>query len=530
MDVKELQRQAKILLDSQELAKRALQRNEIYKAYRLFKGRYAVLIGGSGSGKSYEVADKHTDRIKNEDGHRILCCRAEQKQISESQVPLIVSRIKARYEKSYLANEWKLNLSKGHESITYLPNGNTFIFWGLDDPAKLKSIFDITSVWLEEADQIEASALREVERRLRGYKGTNKNGTEKYMQISFSFNPVHETCWIKGMYFDKKESYQLMLHGKQDFEGCTYYKDVILPNFDEKIMVWDELLKKDVEHHKVNTLVMHSTYLDNKFIDDTYSQTLLKQQEDNPEEFKVYALGQWGMYGNHFFKEFSKTVHVVEPFPIPSHWNRYTTKDYGLDMLANLWIAIDTYGNAFVYKELYEADLIISEAAKRIKKVNGTDKIICKYAPPDLDNRRQETGKSAIDIFRENGESCIKSGNDREDGWLAVKEWLKVYDTKDEQTGDTIKTAKLKIFDNCVNLIRCLPQAKQCEDNPNDVDEQKPSHEITHILDALRGFCIMRSRPSTEDTPQSRNDYSSFLGKPKEDSEELDESYINMGR
>jgi len=467
-------------------------RNIIYEAYRKFKGRYAVLIGGSGSGKSYEIADKNIDRIVTEDNHRILCCRAEQKQISESQVPLIVSRIKARYESSYIKGQWKINLSKGHESITYLPNGNTFIFWGLDNPDKLKSIFDISSVWLEEADQIEVSALREVERRLRGYKGKNKNGTDKYMQISFSFNPVHETSWIKGMYFDNKEPYQLMLCGLQHFEDCTYYKNVDMPDFSEKILIYDDKLKKDIEKYKINTLIMHTTYLDNRFIDDTYSQTLLKQQQDNPEEFNVYALGQWGMYGNHFFKEFRKDIHICEPFPIPTHWNKYTSKDYGLDMLANLWITIDTQGNAYVYKELYESDLIISEAAKRIKEVNGKDRVLRKYAPPDLDNRRQETGKSAMDIFRENGETLYRAGADREDGWLAVKEWLKIFETKDEQTGETINTAKLKIFSNCKNLIRTLPQLKQCEDNPNDVEENKP-HEITHAPDALRYFCIMRT-------------------------------------
>ena len=528
MDRKAKERELLLLREKHKRDKRKSQRNEIYEAYRNFKGRYAVLIGGSGSGKSYEVADKHIDRIFNEDGHRILCCRSEQKQISESQVPLIVSRIKARYEDSYIAGEWKINLSKGHESITYLPKGNTFIFWGLDDPDKLKSIFDITSIWLEEADQIEPAALRELERRLRGYQGLNKNGTEKYKQISFSFNPVHETCWIKGMYFDKKESFQLMLRGKQSFEDCLYYKDVIIPSFTEKILIWDDKLKKDIERYKVNTLVMHTTYLDNKFIDDTYSQTLLKQQEDQPEEFNVYALGQWGQYGNHFFKEWRRDIHICDPFPIPGHWNKYTSKDYGLDMLANLWIAIDTKGTAYVYKELYESDLIISEAAKRIKKVNGTDRIICKYAPPDLDNRRQETGRSAMDIFRENGESCIKSSNDREDGWLAVKEWLKVYETRDEQTGETIKTSKLKFFSNCINGIRTIPQLKQCENNPNDVDTEP--HELTHWGDALRGFCIMRNRPTIGE--KSKEHYNFPSEKPKINSflgGELTDSYINGG-
>jgi phage terminase large subunit len=40
--------------------------------------------------------------------------------------------------------------------------------------------------------------------------------------------------------------------------------------------------------------------------------------------------------------------------------------DYGLDMLAGYWIAVDPFDNAFVYREIYKSGLIISEAAKLI--------------------------------------------------------------------------------------------------------------------------------------------------------------------
>jgi phage terminase large subunit len=307
-----------------ELLERSKQRNKIYEAYRRFKGRYAVLIGGSGSGKSYEIADKHIDRIVEEDKHRILCCRAEQKQISESQVPLIVSRIKARYEKSYQANQWKINLSKGHESITYLPNGNQFIFWGLDDPEKLKSIFDITSLWIEEADQTTAQAIRELDRRMRGYTGKNKNGTDKYMQISFSFNPVSVLSYLKSLFFDNKEPNQIMLHGEQSFTDCEYWKDFIFPDFNEKIKYIDEKEKKEKEKYKYNTLVMHSTYLDNKFIDDNYSSILEKQRETDPEEYNVYALGQWGITGGTYFDKGQVNKRILEnPKPIKKGYFEY---------------------------------------------------------------------------------------------------------------------------------------------------------------------------------------------------------------
>jgi phage terminase large subunit len=300
-------------------------RNEIYQAYRLFKGRYAVLIGGSGSGKSYEIADKHIDRIVQEDKHRILCCRAEQKQISESQVPLIVSRIKARYEESYNKNQWKINLSKGHESITYLPNGNQFIFWGLDDAAKLKSIFDITSLWVEEADQTTPEAIRELDRRLRGYDKINKNGAKQYMQISFSFNPVSVLSYLKQLYFDNKEPNQIMLHGEQTFTDCEYWKDFILPDFNIKTKAYDENLKKEVEKYKYNTLVIHSTYLDNKFIDDNYSQILNKQKIEEPEEYNVYALGQWGITGGTYFDKGQVNKRILDnPRPIKRGYFEYT--------------------------------------------------------------------------------------------------------------------------------------------------------------------------------------------------------------
>lgn len=514
-DVMDRKEKEKLLALLREKKKREATRNDIYETYRKFKGRYAVLIGGSGSGKSYEIADKHIDRIVREDGHRILCCRAQQKQISESQVPLIVKRIKVRYAESYAAGEWKINLSKGHESITYLPSGNQFIFWGLDDVEKLKSIFDITSAWIEEADQTEGDSLREINRRLRGYQGKNVNGTDKYMQISLSFNPVHESCWIKPQFFDNKDTNQLMICGIQPFDDCLYYKNFKCPDLTERITVYDPRLGRETERYKYDTLITHSTYLDNKFIDDTYSGILQKMREDEPEEYEVYALGRWGVYGAKFFKEFSKAVHVVEPFIIPEHWHRYLTMDYGLDMLAAYWVALDPDGNSFVYKELYQSDLIISEAAERIKEVNGKDKVKIRYAPPDLDNRRQETGKSVFDIFRESGILLTKSDNRRESGWLAVKEWLKVIETKDIETGEPTSTAKLKIFSNCVNLIRCLPQAQQSERDPNDVATEP--HEITHSCDSLRYYCVMRQLKPKLPNSKRVNREKQFIITPQRD-------------
>jgi phage terminase large subunit len=75
-----------------------------------------------------------------------------------------------------------------------------------------------------------------------------------------------------------------------------------------------------------------------------------------------------------------------------------------------------------------------------------------------------------------------------------VKEWLKPIETRDEQTGEKKVTSRLKIFTNCENLIRCLPQVQKSEKDPNDVSPDP--HELTHAPDSIRTFCSSRPAPS----------------------------------
>ena len=218
----------------------------------------------------------------------------------------------------------------------------------------------------------------------------------------------------------------------------------------------------------------------------------VKRLENLPEnEKKAFLYGDWDIFEGQYFSEFRRDTHVIEPFEIPKHWNRHFVLDYGLDMLAGYWVAFDTWGKAYVYREAYKSDLIISDAAKEIKTLENGDNIKLRYAPGDLYNRRQDTGKSAIDIFSENGLFFLKAVNNRVQGWLNLKEWFKLKKTKDEQTGQEVDKPDLLIFSNCVNLIRCIPQLQFCKKNPNDVATEP--HEITHAPDALR--YIFADRP-----------------------------------
>ena len=221
---------------------------------------------------------------------------------------------------------------------------------------------------------------------------------------------------------------------------------------------------------------------DNKFMLE-YDPDYIKRLDALPEkERKALKYGDWDIFDGQFFNEFKRNIHVIEPFKIPKDWYVYFVMDYGLDMLAGYWIAVVYNNNAYVFREVYHSNLLVSEARDKIKSMTD-EEVYLHLAPPDLWNRHKETGKSTADIFAEGGIDLYKTNNDRIQGWLQMKEWLKVY--KDEQGCDT---ARLKIFDTCTNLIRCIPQLQHDTKKIGDVANEP--HEITHGPDAIRGFCV----------------------------------------
>lgn len=252
---------------------------------------------------------------------------------------------------------------------------------------------------------------------------------------------------------------------------------------------------KETENPK-DYLFIPAQVFENKYLmenDPGYVRTL----ENLPEDRKQAMLyGNWDVFDGQFFREFNRSIHVIEPFVIPDHWDRYIALDYGLDMFAVLFIAVDEKGKAYVYNEIHKSDLIVSEARQVLKSIMRGLKYKEIYAPPDLWNRNRDTGKSTAELFSEGDIDLTKVSNNREAGWLNVKEWLKIKKVRHEQTGELYEDSDLTIFNNCVNLIRCLPQLQHDEKNPNDVATEP--HEITHITDALRYYCVNRIAPSKE--------------------------------
>ena len=294
----EIQRKRLIIQKLELQKKELLERNKIYKSARDYKGLYLVMIGGSGSGKSYEAADKMIDRLVFEtketigQNHRILCVRAQRNQVTASQFPLLKSRALMRYplKDGY---EWEVLRGQGNEAIRI--GDNEIIFAGLDDVDRLRSIFDITSIWIEEADQVRQEDFWELDRRLR----VGKN-FKSYMQIIMTFNPTSITSWLNEEFFKSRTDRTAVMRGDAPFEDFPHWKDYGLDSSKKHTYI-HEKSKKEITEHYYNMMIVHSTYLDNQFIDVGYYEKMERQKERDINEYNIYALGQWGLVGGIYF-------------------------------------------------------------------------------------------------------------------------------------------------------------------------------------------------------------------------------------
>lgn len=252
---------------------------------------------------------------------------------------------------------------------------------------------------------------------------------------------------------------------------------------------------------------------DNRFLLDADPDYLRRLNALPERERRALLHGDWDIFEGQYFTEFDREIHVCHPFQIDPSWRVYRAFDYGLDRLACYWIAVDSARNAYVYRELCESNLRISDAAQKIIEATGDRDIYATLAPPDMWGRTQDSGKTKADIFRDSGLTLTKSSNDREAGWLAIKELLAT---------DANGAARLHIFSTCTELIKCLPLLQIDKKRPTDCATSP--HEITHSCDGIRYFAVYWTRPAPEEdtrqrrrwTPDMWEDYYSASEEEKE--------------
>ena len=405
--------------------------------------RYIAYGGARGGGKSWAMRTKFVLLALNYSGIKILLLRRTFPELRENHIKPLLSLLKG------------IAVYKDSTKEFTFPNGS-FIKLGY-----CQSESDVTQyqgqeydiIGIEEATQFTEYQYTTLKPCLRGTNGLPK-------RMYFTCNPGgvgHK--WVKRLFIDR------------DY--------------------------REGEDEKDYTFISASV-LDNKVLMDTDPE-YLKVLQGLPETIRSAWLdGNWDALGGQYFSEVDRKIHVVQPFPIPPHWYRYRAIDYGLDCLACVWVATNELGEHFVYREYAEPNKTISEGASDICELSIGEDIRETIAPGDLWSRSQESGRSKADIFAESGLYIIKGNNNREAGWLALKELLKPIETDDGVT------AKLKIFSSCSTLIEHLTSLQSDPKRPTDCMTEP--HDITHLPDALRYFAAQFTSQPREIKVKSDND------------------------
>lgn len=225
-------------------------------------------------------------------------------------------------------------------------------------------------------------------------------------------------------------------------------------------------------------------------------------------------------------------------FPIPANWTRYFALDpHPVVPHASLWVALDPWGDAWVYRELWPSKISgqVGNAPDddnrfSIKSYVETIQFLESAENPENEGHAEEIYARVIDYaaramgqgffddrpeynfqdrFEEIGgwkfRDCVKDLNA---GYESVNEWLKPRDL--EQADGTFKPkSRLHIFqDRCPELILELKSNRFQQMTPTLADRQdptgKPMAKRNHLTDCLRylamhglEFIVPKRVPST---------------------------------
>lgn len=229
--------------------------------------KFQFLVGGYGSSKSYHVALKLILKL-----------------LSEKRTALVVREVYDTHRDSTFSLLEEIVIDLGLENKVRcmvspmqirFPNGSKIIFKGMDKPAKLKSINNISIIWLEECSEIKYAGFKELLGRLR-------HPTLKLHMI-LSTNPVSTDNWTFKHFFKDDLNKRLVL----DDEDLYKQRTIVLG---------------DTYYH-------HSTADDNKFLPTSYIEQLEEMKEYDPDLYRVARKGRFGVNGKRVLPQFEVMAH-----------------------------------------------------------------------------------------------------------------------------------------------------------------------------------------------------------------------------
>ena len=406
--------------------------NRVFRPINESHARYCVLKGSAGSGKSTNVAIKLIKRLSDpsQRGRNLMCLRKVEATNRDSTLAELKKAIRLIFG-ARAEDVWQYPTSRSASMYCKCKvTGAEIIFRGCnnqEDIEKIKSVtFEngkLTDIWIEEATELRETDFDILDDRLRGILPP-----ALYYQMHLTFNPVSATHWIKRRFFD----------------------------FDDK-----------------DCITSHSTYRDNRFIDEAYHRRMEKRRQLDPEGYRIYGLGEWGNLGGTILKNWD----VIE-----FNTEQFSTRYYGQDFGYNHANAILDVGfkddDLYICREMYEFEKDTGEIIQQAINEGWSRRVemFCDSAEPDRIKMWVKAGFNAKPVAK--GSGSVKAQID----------WLKGIISKDK-----VCSRKIHIHPSCVNTIKEIEQWRWKLDTKTNTYLDEPVDFQDDAMAALR-YSIERCR------------------------------------
>lgn len=384
--------------------------NKVFRECNENKSRYKVVMGGAGSGKSVNVAMDFIAKLSNPMyyGANLLVVRGCEQSHGQSTFAELNKAVNA------LGVQDLWEIKTGNLKMQNKYTGSVIYFRGCNDQRALERLKSITTkqgklcwVWIEEATELRQSDLEIIDDRLRGELPPNL-----YYQITMTFNPVSATHWIKSAFWDSQDP---------------------------------------------NIFKCHTTYLDNKFIDKQYAERMERRKLTDPQGYKIYALGEWGVTDGLIFQNWETGTYKDKDFD-----NLSIGTDFGFNHAHATLLLGERDGNIYVLRECVCRGKTKSEIIGNLSKSKIPKKVpmYCDSAEPASIKEFRNGGYLAMPVEKE--PNSVKAQID----WLKdrkifvdgrcvnfLKEIQQYRWQQDRVSGEYIDTP-ITINDDCIAALR----------------------------------------------------------------------------
>lgn len=439
----------RVELDYNPMAKQG-QAHQLVAKYRGF-------CGGWGNGKtSFGCAETFT-RLHEYPGTRAIVARKTRPELKSTTWDMLVNGDPGTPGAwTGIPKETIASINKADMIITFR---NKSVIYGLplDDPAKIEN-YNLGFFWVDQAEEIEEDIFLKFHGRLRQRIGPREG--------VLTFNPNgHNWLWHR------------FINPARPLRWNKFYKCI------------------------------EATTFDNVNLPDDY----LEQFEGLPEAWiQRYIHGSHEVFVGQIFTDWNPEIHVIQPFRLPMHWERWFCMDPGIrHEAAASWMARDPLDNWYYYREHLEPNQDVAWWSKKIIAMEAEDdfggpheSIHRRLIGPESQQRSQTDGKTVLDIFNENGIYPEVADRSPAARISRITELLRPKGGHRNPFTGATPGPRLYVFDTCDKMKRYLPQYRWVPVRVSYTEEdspERPRKKDDHNIDNCGHIVVAADRQVKED-------------------------------